>query len=145
MGFQFGDLILARYNYWQHDQLPFVFIFYDSGKLIDGLNGHYLSRVEVQQIRQLLKSVMPGQERLVYPFLKARFNSVLRAYRRYHVHGFFPIKRWKVKELASPRTRQKQDKEIKQNLQYNKKPAFDALMLALLNQLKDTLTRLENK
>jgi hypothetical protein len=143
MAWAFGDLILARYNYWRHDQLPFVFILFDTGVLIDGLNSHYLSKPEVEQLRRLIASVQPGQEGMVYPFLKQRFNSVLRGYRKYKSQAFFPIKRWKVKELSSPRTRQEQDKEIAYNV--TKMPSVNAFEKALLKQMKDLLIRLEKK
>lgn len=145
MAFQFGDLVLARYQYFHNDQMPFVFVLYDDTKLIDGLNSHYLSKVEVEQLRRLLKSVQPGQEKFVYPFLKARFNSVLRAYRRYRDIGFFPIKQWKVKELTSPRTRQEQDKEMAHSVDYTKTPSVSEMQKALLRQMKDALARLNQK
>lgn len=143
MAWRFGDLILARYNYWKHDQMPFVFILFDTGVLIDGLNSHYLSKLEVEQLRRLISSVRPGQEGLVYPFLKQRFNSVLRGYRRYKSQAFFPIKQWRVNELSSPRTRQEQDKEIAHNVP--KMPSVTEFEKALLLQMRKLLARLEAK
>ena len=143
MAWAFGDLVLARYQNWKNDQMPFVFILFDTGRLIDGLNSHYLSKPEVEQLRRLLKCVQQGQETFVYPFLKGRFNSVLRAYRRYKSQLFFPIKHWKIQELSSPRTRQKQDKEIKRPI--TEMPAVTDIQKALLQQLITVYNRIKDK
>ena len=109
-GLKFGDLILCRYSNFHHDPTPLVFCLYSDSAYTHGLNSHYLSPAECIQLRKLLSYVPPGRTQFVYDFIKARFNSVLRAYRRYKTPLIFEIKKWQAVSLKDDETQQTVDK-----------------------------------
>ena len=151
----FGELVLCRYTRWQHDQVPLIFVLHSNARYTDALNSHYLSPAEAEQLRKLMSYVPAGQSQYVYEFLKARFNSVLRAYRKYFTPLIFEIKTWKPIELKD------QKKELgeffKAGTSYQRvlsrqraTPATKPIGVtsaeqALLTRLRQTLQRLNTK
>lgn len=153
----FGDLVLMRYSNWKHDAVPLAFILYSDARYTHGLNSHYLSPAESEQLRRLLSYVPAGQTQYVYDFLKARFNSVLRAYRVYKTPLVFEIKKWKAIELKDTETQKTVTDYFKAGTDYQKalqkqyatpatKPAgITAAEQALLARLRQVLTKLKQK
>ena len=155
MAFEFGDLVLFRYGNWHHDPTPLVFILYSNNLYTEGLNSHYLTPAEAEQIRRLMAYVPPDRAQYVYLFLKQRFNTVLRAYRKYKTQLVFEIKKWKAVKLKSKTARREIDAHYGPNQQYRDmmraerdkqyQASMDAATRALLTQLQNVLNRLQRR
>jgi len=155
--FQFGDLVLQRYGNWHHDPTPLMFVLYSDALYTHGLNSHYISKLEAEQLRKLMTYVPPGQTQYVYEFLKSRFNSVLRSYRTYKTPLIYEIKKWRAKEMKDPKTQEVVSKFFDAGKDYQKAmkatyqtPASKPTGIStkdqqLLNMLRNALISLSNK
>ena len=102
-----------RYRLYKHDPLPLLFVIGSNANITEGINVHYITPPEAEVLRRIMAAQkMPNQGQTVYQFLKARFNSILRAYRRYKTGQIMEIKKWRAPELN--------DEQAKQFLQQNK-------------------------
>ena len=154
---EFGDLVLMKYLNFKHDPVPLAFVLYSDALYTHALNGHYLSRPECENLRRLLSYVPLGQSRYVYDFLKARFNSVLRAYRCYKTPLVYEIRKWKAKELKGAKTEKEvkdyfgvgKDYQKKMQKQYqtpaSKPQGITTAQQSLLNMMRLALNKLQAK
>jgi len=154
---EFGDLVLCRYLNWKHDQTPLAFVLYSDALYTHGLNSHYLSKTEAEQLRRLLSYVPGGQSRYVYDFLKSRMNSVLRAYRCYKTPLIYIIKKWRALELKDDKTQKEVSKffnvgkdyqrELQKTYQTpaSKPQGVTAAQQSLLNAMRVALNKLQAK
>lgn len=153
----FGDLVLQRYGNWAHDPNPLIFVLYSDSLYTHGLNSHYVSKQEAEQLRKLMAYIPPGQQNLAYMFLKARFNSVLRSYRVYKTPLIYVIKKWRAVELKDSKVQQTITKFFDSSKSYQKvlqsqyqtpasKPkGISVTDQALLNSLRQALVKLSQK
>jgi hypothetical protein len=154
---EFGNLVLCRYSNWKHDQVPLIFVLYSDARLTHGLNSHYLSAAEAEQLRKLLSYVPANQTQYVYEFIKGRFNSVLRAYRKYKTPLIFEIKKWKAIELKDPDVQKTVGEFFKAGTKYqavlkkqfatpaSKPVGISSAEQAMLGRLRQVLTRLKQR
>ena len=151
----FGELVLCRYTRWKHDSVPLIFVLHSDARYTHALNSHYLSPQESDQLRRLMSYVPAGQSQYVYEFLKARFVSVLRAYRKYFTPLIFEIKTWKPEALKDQKDELGDYFKAGTNYQrvlsrQKATPATKPIGItgaetALLTKLRQTLTRLTAK
>lgn len=155
---EFGDLVLQRYGNWHRDPNPLIFVLYSDALYTHGLNSHYISKTEAEQLRKLMCYIPPGQQHLAYDFLKARFNSVLRSYRVYKTPLIYIIKKWRAIELKDSKTQDIVNKFFDSSKSYQKvlqshyqTPAskkaagISSTEQALLSSLRNALVKLSAK
>ena len=112
MIYSLGDLVLMKYMNHKHDPIPLLFVIGSNANITEGINTHYITKPEAEVLRRVMamkKVAISGL--LVYQFLKARFNTVLRGYRRYKTPMILELKKWRATELT--------DKDPEQFLQQN--------------------------
>jgi len=105
--YSLGDLVLMKYMNHKNDPIPLLFVIGSDANVTEGINTHYITKPEAEVLRRVMAMqnvAINGQ--LVYQFLKSRFNTVLRGYRRYKTGMILQIKKWRVAELDDDNSKQ---------------------------------------